>query len=433
MQLESHATPARTRPEQRYAQLHRAIEQGMVSDAVWRELAEVSIALGHADEAARCIDRLDDDALREALRCRLRRGGATAPARDDHAVAPAASDAGRKPSPPRAVPEADPEPQQWERDPSLREHLVDAVQFLFVQHMPWLCLLTTLSFPFIVGLGGFLAAGASPLGLAAIAALPGLCVLTLICAMGHRILREGSQGAIDPPGFPDVRELVSEALRWCSAALALALLLGGPIAVAGWFGVATIWLAVATGLAALVAPMSFTIGQVSGLRAALSPWPVLRAVVRGGFSYVGLAVVCWTACAPPALVAWYVLEQPLWIQISVVGPAAVLPVFVVARMLGTWIDTRRHCLGHLLVDARRAAPTAPTAPDERRPPARPARPPAPERPASRTDRPARPRAIEGRGPRRPRQADEPDLRHMPGAVTVSGRARKDCGAAARRS
>ena len=38
-------------PEQRRATLHRAIERGLDSDELWKELAEVSLELGYDDEA----------------------------------------------------------------------------------------------------------------------------------------------------------------------------------------------------------------------------------------------------------------------------------------------------------------------------------------------------------------------------------------------
>ena len=70
------------------------------------------------------------------------------------------------------------------------------------QHMPWLVLTTMLAFPLVVGLGGFLTAGGSPLLLAAIAALPGLTVLVIVAAMGHEILRSSSSGESDVPNLP---------------------------------------------------------------------------------------------------------------------------------------------------------------------------------------------------------------------------------------
>jgi hypothetical protein len=73
MDLESHATPPRATPEQRYAALHRAMERGLVSDAIWQELAEVSLMLSHIEEASRCAGQITNGTMRRALESRLER------------------------------------------------------------------------------------------------------------------------------------------------------------------------------------------------------------------------------------------------------------------------------------------------------------------------------------------------------------------------
>ena len=73
MHLGSHATTPKATPEQRYAALHRSIERGMVSDAIWKELCEVSLSLGHIDEARRCATQVRNDAIRMVLESRLAR------------------------------------------------------------------------------------------------------------------------------------------------------------------------------------------------------------------------------------------------------------------------------------------------------------------------------------------------------------------------
>ncbi|MCA8976739.1 MAG: hypothetical protein KDC98_18600 [Planctomycetes bacterium] len=459
MRIESHATPALTTPEQRYAALHRAIERGIVSDAVWRELAEVSLRLGHTDEARRCVQSIESDTIREALRSRLARIAANRHGPRDHVAAPAASDAGSDPRMRPSKAQADRTIEILDDEPALNEHLADAVQFLFVQHMPWLCLLTTLAFPLVVGLGGFLTAGTSPLGLAAISALPGVCVLALICAMGRRILLEGSRGVVDPPAFPDVRTLATDALRWCLDGTAILVTFATPIAVAAVLGAELPALVASTVIAAMLAPMAFCICQIRGVRAGLSPLRLIRTAGRGGLSYLGVTAMTYGMFVPLLLVGWYVLGQPLWVQIAAVGPMMVLPVFVVARLLGTWIDVKQEKLGIQLapepaaqkapaLTAPQAAPTAtrkgsqrPVAARSARPAARKANPaPRPARAATAatnpkpaaTGSPRAARAIEGRSPRRQRPQDVPDLRHMPGAVTVSGHGRATSKAAARR-
>ena len=72
-----------------------------------------------------------------------------------------------------------------EAPPGALEHLKDAAQYLLHQSMPALVLITVLSFPLVVGVGGFLTAGGSPLLLAAIAALPGRKFVYTNGSRGH--------------------------------------------------------------------------------------------------------------------------------------------------------------------------------------------------------------------------------------------------------
>ncbi|MCA8949966.1 MAG: hypothetical protein KDE27_10720, partial [Planctomycetes bacterium] len=168
----------------------------MVSDAIWKELCEVSLSLGHIDEARRCATQVRNDAIRMVLESRLARRTAGRRGNfDEHghfrpAGAPAASDAG--PSNAELPPQSNRILDEAEEETGFGGHLVDAAHFLMHQHMPWLCLLTMLAFPVVIGLGGFLTAGTSTIALAAISALPGLCVCAIIFAMGRRILLESS-------------------------------------------------------------------------------------------------------------------------------------------------------------------------------------------------------------------------------------------------
>ena len=58
MEVETHATPPVESPEQRYASIHRAIERGLESDELWKDLALVSAELGHNEEALRCLGKI---------------------------------------------------------------------------------------------------------------------------------------------------------------------------------------------------------------------------------------------------------------------------------------------------------------------------------------------------------------------------------------
>lgn len=470
MQIESHATPPRESPPQRYATLHRAIERGLAGDEVWGELADVCLELGRDEEAARCAREVRSDARRLALESRLARRAAAAappavgavpapvaaaaPPAADHAAAPAASDAG--PVATSAEPEAE------RRDPSafggLGEHLADAVQFLLWQRMPWLVLPITLAFPLVVGLGGVLTAGHAPLLLSALAAVPGLCVLAVTAAMARRILVSSATGHDDVPRLGELGALIGDALRsLCDALLVAALLLAPPL-VGFWLGSPLAATLPGLVVGAFFAPLAFGLRQCRGDLAALSPVTLLRGFARTGSSYLGVASACLLAFAPAAATASAISARPVWVQLSVVGPLTVLPLFVVSRLLGTWLDAMRLELGAVLLGRRKPAEATPaSAPvsgpiesartprfprrpealahfaapiaksdEQRRKARRPKAPPPPPAPA-----PAA-RRIEGKEPQRPGLADAPDLSRMPGALVVSGKDRVRQGAAARR-
>jgi len=479
--LESHATPTQESPQQRRANLHRAIDRGLESDELWKELAEVNLALGHDDEAIRCARRIASPAIRNAMESQLQRRGLLAPGETLGPGNPNARP--RDPRPPEA-PEANGEVA------ILRDHVADAVQFLFQQHMPWLCLLTTLAFPLIVGLGGFLTAGGSPLALAAIAAVPGICVLAVVGAMGRRILISGEDGIADVPELGALGTLARDALRFLGDALLVASALLVPSLVALLLG--TSMLSALPGLlfGMFVVPMAWGLRQIRGDFAALSPVTLLRGVARGGVSYALVTLVCWVMFAPAGFAAWAVHGKDLWVNIAAIGPLVVLPLFASSRLLGTWFDAQRVELAVVVGKSRKAPgevttakPAKPAvAAPARQPAAVAARPAAPRvaPPANRaapakaaaprpvaapkkaapvapkaapataaapaaTRKPAAPapqarpsdaaepqlRAIEGRSPRRPAIQDAPDLSAMPGAVVVSGQDRVRQGAAAR--
>jgi hypothetical protein len=207
-----------------------------------------------------------------------------------------------------------------------------------------------------------------------------------------------------------------------------------------------------------------------------------------------LAAVTLAMFLPAMLVGCAVVARPVWVQIALVGPLCVLPIFVTARLLGSWLDTRRLHLGEILngklrerAKQRKRAKAEPAGNQKTRFPRRPeslekfrapagkrikVRRTATQQPASALQRPSVPdrppaaprrrpgtlgsrppaRAIEGRRPQarttQPRTPppppqpapppdpraelnEGPDLANIPGAYTVSGDERVRRGAAAR--
>lgn len=329
--------PTDETPQQRYARLHRAIENGEPNDGLWRELAEASFAIGHADEAHRCVAAIGDEGLRRLVSHRLQRMGLAAAGE----LAPAGA----------ATADADDGAA-----PSVRDHVVDAFQYLFHQHMPLLVLMSVLSFPLIVGVGGFLTAGSSPLLLAGIAAVPGLCILTVVGAMGRQILHASAEGNGDVPPVPAFHELVRAASAFfVDASVVLAALVGAPVA-AIYLG-APLWLSLpwlATG--ALVAPMAWSLRQLRADLTCLRPTTLLRAIWRARDGYFSLAGATAALFVPTGLAAWQSFGTPLWAQIAAIGPVCVLPLFVASRLIGTWLDVQRDAIAEVV-----AAPATTTA------------------------------------------------------------------------
>lgn len=353
MKLESHATPLEGTPQQRYASLHRAIEQGLDSDDLWGELASVSAALGHTLEARRCARRIQDAARRNKYERTLALGDKTGQETShdggqDPAALPTATHAARsrqKQSPP-----------EDKIDPGVVDHLLDAGQYMLHQHMPWLVLSTMLAFPLIVGLGGFLTAGGSPLLLAAIAAVPGLCVLVVVAAMAHEILRSSSNGEGDVPEFPEFTQLLhgGRTFIW-DAVLVFALFFGVPIAIAIGGAPLTGTLP-SIGIGIYFAPLAFALRHVRRDMRSFAPVFLWRAARRCGRGYGLVAVAIALAFTPAAIVATTIVGHAAWVQIAVVGPLCVLPTLAASRLLGTWLDSHRGSLGYLLAtDARATA------------------------------------------------------------------------------
>lgn len=466
MQFESHANPIRESPAQRYAALHRAIDRGLEADGVWRELANVCLELGFTDEAARCIKRLQSPAARLALEARLQRhhglSSGHRPAPAQHPAAPAASNAGTHTEPSSPVVGTPPR----DRLHGLGEHVIDAVQYLGQQHLPWLVLLCTLAFPLVIGLGGLLTGGESPWLVGALQSLPGLAVFAIVGAMARRILRDSAAGEADVPRLGTLGALTHDACR-CAADTGLVVgALLGPGLLAAAAGAPWTTTLPSLGIGAYFLPLALGLRQVRGDLAALSPVTLLRGTMRTGLAYPALALLQLLMFLPAATATWLVQGRPLWVQIAALGPLYVLPLFLAARLLGTWLDGMRLELGSVLTAAKapatRSATRAAAAPLSKAatprqlrrpeqlahfdaPPAAPRPAPAPRRKAAKQASPAAqqtPRAIEGRAPAREPAApaippvvasqDLPDLSHMPGATVVSGADRARHGAASRR-
>lgn len=329
MQLDNITTPsAEQTPELRYASLHRAVERGMASDEVLRQLVEICLQLGHVDEALRVHATMNPGAARDLVTSRLIRKGVL--------------DAD---SPP------DEQPRSKSADsPVLKEHVIDAIQYLSQSYMPAVALMTMLAFPIIVGLGGFLTAGGSPWLFAALAAVPGICVLGVTGAMGRQIFIEAAAGQSTLSPMPSASEIVNLAKRYLVDFTLVFVILVAPSLMAIYFGMPLVSSLPCLLLGMFVFPSALILRQLRGDFRAIAPVPVMRAIFAC-HGYAGFAGTYWLAFAPAGFAMWASLGHATWLQISVVGPLAVLPTFATARLLGTFTNLHRDRLVPLLDSA----------------------------------------------------------------------------------
>ncbi len=445
MQLENIATPQeQATPQLRYAQLHRAVERGMASQEVLCELAEICLQLGHRDEAVRVHAAMAHGPSKEHVASRLQRHGL---------------DAGPRGARPTAAVAVDDDP------PSLSEHLLDSVQFLSHGYMPVTALTTMLAFPLVVAGAGVFTAGMSPWIFPAIAAATSLLALLIVAAVVRAVFLHSTSGEEELPRFPAAAEILPMARRTIAdTALALGLFIApGAAMLALGAPITSSLVTLVLGMA--LAPIAWSLRQCRGDWRAFSPVLVVRAASASP-GILRLSTVVWAAALPAAGAAWAAFGKAPWLQLAVVGPLAVLPAFMSARMLGTFLSAHRERLQPLLqgtvqrvqgaaraprratpVGAPRAEPRAKQSTMAGRrggaPSQRPAQPPAPaqgQRPAQRpTQAPAA--HIEGRRPQtqptarpapRAAMSEAPDLSNIPGATVVRGADRARYGAASRR-
>ena len=335
LRLDDIATPQEeSSPQLRYASLHRAVERGMASPEVYRELVETCLELGHVDEATRIHASMDECSTRDWIGSKLIRCGLL----NEQEAASGTTDHDHH----------EDAPQQ---DPTVGEHIKDALQFLCQGHMPAVALLTMLAFPIIVGIGGFMTADGSPWLFAGLAALPGLCVLGVVGAMGRHTFLLAAEGAEAVPPIPAPTEMLQSARRHFTDSMLVMVVLIAPSLTLLWFEVPLT--SSLPGLAAgmFLTPIALILRQSRGDLGAFSPIAMLRGIWRSR-GYTKITLAFWLAFAPAAIAFWSSLGHAIWLQIAIVGPLAVLPTFATARLLGTFTEVHRWRLGTLLESAK---------------------------------------------------------------------------------
>lgn len=363
MRLEQLGAPQQETPQLRYAALNRAVENGLASDEVWKDLVHVCLELELHSEAIRAWRNLQDSPAKFALESLLLcRPEATDQVAQSDAAA-AATDArtptadlcrslptgGRAPNGGR---HADVVPEVPDR-PTVCEHVAEAIHFLMQDQIPIAALVATISFPLLLGLGGFVENSHPTPLLPVLAAVPVLGLLGMVGALGRRILVDAASGDFTPPHLPGCCDLIRDSLRFlvdivlvavACFALPVGLALGG-VAAPGW-GL----LLCAT---VLLAPMVHLLRQLRGDTGSLNPALALRAIRIDPSRYLGIAAACLALAAPAVATAWLARSAPLWLQAAFVGPFVVVPLFAASRMLGTFADSIHVELRKLLFPVER--------------------------------------------------------------------------------
>ncbi|MBK8975844.1 MAG: hypothetical protein IPM29_07945 [Planctomycetes bacterium] len=353
MKLEDLATPPpRVSPQMRYATLHRAVENGLATDRTWAELLEICLELGRDEEACGTFWELRDPSVRRRMLVRLHTRGLLrdvpvdpAPARqaDAHATAGEAAHGGPAGRASAASGQRS-RPEDGRSD--LGELVGDAVRFLFLDHMPLTVIVATVTFPLVIGLGGFLTTSlgtSAYVALSLLAAIPALSALALVGALARRILIEANRGLIDPPAIPTFGSLAREALRLGVDTTLLVAVFLGPGVLLAQLGVTHVGAAIAAlAVGGGLLPAAVAMRTVRGDWSALKLARLCGEVRRIGSRYFGVAAIIALMLAPAIAGLVLTAGSAAYMSISVVGPLTVAPLFVSARLLGhVMFESRR--------------------------------------------------------------------------------------------
>ncbi len=317
-------------PQRRYASLHRALEQGKESDASWVELTKVCVQIGNTDEAVKAARNVKDAAERHHLERYLMRLG----------LMERPSERTRREEKERVT---------VNLESTFKDEVSSAFRFLFEDHMPLTVMVATLTFPLVIGLGGFLTSGSNALLFPAIALIPVLTILGLVGALARQILVEASEGLDDAPRIPELSQLGHSATRFLLDAMALGCLFLAPGLVCLFIGM-PLHLSLATlAVGGLLAPMALALRQLRNDWQSISPKVLFPAITRAGMPYLGAALMFTLLFSPAVAAAVGTMGSDLYLQASFVGPLCVAPLFITSRLTGRVMHLRRESLGELLV------------------------------------------------------------------------------------
>ena len=205
MNIESISAPPPTgTPQARYASLHRAIEKGIASDATYGQLTRVCLELDREDEALRWFEHIESTTERFHLQNLLVRRGAI---RD----------------PDRSLRQH----HEVEERQGIVEDCGEALQFLMIDPLPKVLIAAIVTFPVLIGAGGYLATFSASF-LPWLALLPALGTLFAVGGLARMVATEATQGLEDAPLLKPAARLIDESKKFARDFAVLAPVAGGP-------------------------------------------------------------------------------------------------------------------------------------------------------------------------------------------------------------
>ena len=244
--------------------------------------------------------------------------------------------------------------------PSFKEELSGAFRFLFEDHMPLTVMITALTFPLVVGLGGFLTQGTNELLLPVIALVPILSVVALVCALSRKIMVEAAAGMDEPPAIPEFGSLIRHATRFLVDSAVMAVVFLGPAVGCFFHGTPREVTVAVLVLGIILLPMALVLRQVRNDWRTFWPPTLLEAIFNGGIPYLGALIVAALLFVPAVVVGIATLGSELYLQVSFAGPLLAMPLFVASRFTGRVLSNRSDWLKATLVDQRAVSRQAPS-------------------------------------------------------------------------
>jgi hypothetical protein len=231
---------------------------------------------------------------------------------------------------------------------SLTDDVQEAVLFLADGQMPVTVTVATAVFPLVVGLGGFMTSTIPSVLTMAIALLPAVLIFMAVGALARQVLIDSAMGIEDAPELPQPKKLWEVARPTALSTGLIGLALFGPVIVMHLLGLAASTVLPVLAVACVLFPMAVMLRLVRGDWEALHPRILAPAVYRGGRDYLGRVVVVVGLFAPAALCWWASSDAAGYLQLALVGPLAVAPVLISARLLGRFLHTRRSVFHNLM-------------------------------------------------------------------------------------